>query len=99
MQYKVGACNDCGACCYVYSQALKHFHICEFYSIKTVKHCTIYERRPKECRDFPRSPADLERVQKWCSVKFMDERGVAISPFMETGLKLTPISQSPNVTK
>ena len=90
--FRVGECCDCGACCYIYSKVLGHFHVCEHYTNLSSKHCTVYANRPAECRSFPKYPMDLERVWRWCSFRFVDENGRVVDPYMEKDVKLTPTS-------
>ena len=86
--YLIGACNNCGACCYIrYPDGIER--ICFNYDIHSIKHCKVYGKRPKECRDYPRTPMDLERVAKWCSLRFVDEHGKVIDAAMDKTVKLT----------
>jgi uncharacterized cysteine cluster protein YcgN (CxxCxxCC family) len=87
--YKIGTCNNCGACCYVYSHTLKRFHVCEAYTTKSRLHCSVYDKRPKECREFPTGPTDLERVAKWCTLKFTDDQGRIVD--IDKNVKLSRI--------
>lgn len=67
-------------------------HICINYTITNPQgRCRIYDKRPQVCRDFPRSPMDLERVSKWCTLRFFDEKGRVIDAQMDTSVKLTPL--------
>lgn len=84
---KIGNCNNCGACCYILYPDMK-WRICFNYNIHSDHHCKIYSNRPKECREYPRTPMDLERVAKWCSLQFIDEKGRVIDPQMDKSVKL-----------
>jgi hypothetical protein len=95
MLTRIGTCNNCGACCYVYSNVLKHFHVCEAYTNLSDKHCTIYNNRPKECREFPRDPADLERVKQWCSLKFVDNKGRIVEGLVDINGKPIKLTLAP----
>jgi hypothetical protein len=91
---KVGNCNNCGACCYVYSPRLKRFHLCEMYSVtRPGGHCLIHGKQnfPKECAAYPRSPMDLERVQDKCCIQFVDEKGCVVDPWMDKKVILTKL--------
>jgi len=91
--YQIGTCNNYGACCYIYSPKLGHYHLCEQYDPTKEKHCRLYmsKKRPKQCRDFPRGPADLENVKEWCSIRFVDEKGNTIDGCMDKRVKLVPV--------
>lgn len=91
--YQIGKCNDCGACCMLRADDMTE-HICPYYTIKSNQHCTLFgsKKRPRECAEFPRGPADLERVAKWCSIKFVDEKGVTVDGMMDKRVKLTPLT-------
>ena len=92
--YRVGECSNCGACCYIYSKQLGHFHVCGMYDASTDKHCRLHGKpnRPKECIEYPSCPMDLERVWRWCTYKFVDELGRVVDPYMQKNVKLTPTS-------
>lgn len=92
---QIGACNNCGRCCYVYSNTLKRFHWCEFYSVtRPGGHCLVHKNRPEVCKSFPRGPDDLERVKLMgakCSIQFVDEAGRVVDCWMDKNVQLTPI--------
>jgi len=77
--YRVGECNNCGACCY-FTFPNGRGVICPNYSTKSDLHCTIYDKRPQACRDFPANPESLQWVKKWCSIQFVDEQGKIVLP-------------------
>ena len=91
---QVGKCNNCGACCYIYSQTLRRYHWCEHYSFTMMRgHCTVYgtQLRPRECAEFPRGPMDLERVAKECCIKFVDDKGRVVDGSMDKRVRLARI--------
>jgi hypothetical protein len=92
---RIGVCNHCGACCYIWSNTLHRFHVCEAYTTKNPDgKCGVYgnEKRPKDCEQFPTCPEDLERVSKYCVYRFVDERGRVVEPWMNPKIRLTPLS-------
>jgi hypothetical protein len=95
---RIGSCNNCGECCYLWSNLLKRFHWCEYYSFTRIGgHCLIHndkEHFPKDCREYPKTPDDLARVNKVCPIRFIDERGRIVDSWMNPKVKLTPIKQS-----
>jgi len=58
-----------------------------WYSLTLPKHCTIYDIRPKVCRDFPRAPADLLDKPD-CGFRFLDAQGRKIDGYQDPRTKL-----------
>lgn len=83
--YRVGQCNNCGDCCIIWHNG--QYQRCKWYNLKAEQHCMIYDTRPQVCRDFPRSPLDLED-KPLCSYYFVDEKGRRIDAFMDKRVRL-----------
>lgn len=60
--FRRGACARCGRCCTLLCQ-------CPF-AIED-NQCTIYERRPRQCREFPIDPRDLRERAFRCGYWFV----------------------------
>lgn len=89
LMHKIGACHNCGACCYVLFPDGK-YRICQHYNIHSNLHCKLYgkKERPKDCINFPRGPMDLERVKKWCGFRFVDDKGCTVDGYMDKRVTL-----------
>jgi Fe-S-cluster containining protein len=87
---QIGTCTDCGACCNILYPDLT-WRMCPFYNSKTAKHCRIYDKRPKECREYPRGPMDLARVNKVCGINFVDEKGITVDAYQDKRVTLTRV--------
>lgn len=59
-----GECNGCGACCQL--GGMRCPFLVDDGPLRT--HCAIYEVRPRSCRLFPFSVADLDEVKGRCSI-------------------------------
>lgn len=62
---RFGSCSRCGACCKI---LLK----CPFLAEAEDGYiCSIYERRPTQCRRFPVESLDLTELESGCTYYFM----------------------------
>ena len=55
-----GVCRQCGDCCRIAVRCPR---------LRSLNHCTVYERRPLQCRMFPIDQRDLRDVPT-CAFRF-----------------------------
>jgi len=71
-----GFCSHCGKCCLCRIKTENGIILtpCQFYDTNS-KRCLIYEWRPYPCREFPRNPEDIKRVnaENICTYYFIKE--------------------------
>jgi len=67
-EFRRGECRRCGMCCTFMIR-------CPF--LEGENQCTIYEKRPRQCRLFPIEPRDLRGRFSACGHYFVSEAEVA----------------------
>jgi len=89
--WRIGSCRRCGKCCQT-NTLLSHIKeeleklglrqdaVCPHlkHNLDGTTTCLIYPRRPKFCREFPGSPADIAGLPD-CGYRFIDERGRVVA--------------------
>ena len=91
---RVGTCNNCGVCCQLYNKETGRYEYCQHYDPHREKHCTIWHKRPKMCREWPRGPMDILNKPE-CSYQFYDEHGRKIDAYMDPRVRLQRLGAIP----
>jgi len=91
---RVGECNNCGICCNLYDFNLGIYRLCEKFDGTKEKHCMIWNKRPKMCKEYPRGPMDIINKPE-CSYEFFDENGRKYDCYMDERVRLTIVGNLP----
>ncbi len=91
---RVGECNNCGVCCQLFRKETGKYEYCEHYDPNREKHCIIWAKRPKMCREWPRGPMDILNKPE-CSYQFYDENGRRIDAYMDRRVRLQRLGSVP----